>query len=410
MHRQLGALDHRRGILNRLGAGKFRAFSAGSQPKGEVNPHAIALLKNLNHDTRSFARSPGSEFAAAGAPELDFVFTVCDNAAGEACPVWPGRRPARIGACPIRRRRRAAKPRFRRRSWTPTACCISALAVFVALPLASLDQTALAEAAGRHRPHAGRGHRQGRERGVTRPALGRRLLAEGSALHSCWRRWWARASWPSGWRAGTWRWRCCATRSRPAPSWSVIILIFAPVSGAHFNPAVSLAFAARGELPWRMAALYVVWQIAGGVLGVWAAHLMFELPVLQLSLKLRTGFGQWFAEAVAAFGLVLAILGCVARAPSAVPYAVGLYITAAYWFTASTSFANPAVTVARALSDTFAGIAPAAWRRSSRRRSSAALAPWRSRPCCGATRRRPVETPTVSLPASLSTSSASLNA
>lgn len=138
----------------------------------------------------------------------------------------------------------------------------------------------------------------------------------------------------------------------------VIILIFAPVSGAHFNPAVSLAFSARGELPWRMAALYIVWQVAGGILGVWAAHLMFELPVLQFSLKLRTGVGQWFAEAVAAFGLVLAIFGCVARAPSAVPYAVGLYITAAYWFTASTSFANPAVTIARALSDTFAGIAP----------------------------------------------------
>ena len=94
------------------------------------------------------------------------------------------------------------------------------------------------------------------------------------------------------------------------------------------------------------------------MLGVWAAHLMFDLPVLQFSLKVRTGFGQWFAEAVATFGLVLAILGCVARAPAAVPYAVGLYITAAYWFTASTSFANPAVTLARALSDSFAGIAP----------------------------------------------------
>jgi glycerol uptake facilitator-like aquaporin len=138
----------------------------------------------------------------------------------------------------------------------------------------------------------------------------------------------------------------------------VIILIFGPVSGAHFNPAVTLAFAMRGELSWRTAALYVAVQIAGGVLGVWAAHLMFDLPVLQFSLKIRTGFGQWFAEAVATFGLLLAIFGCVARAPSAVPYAVGLYITAAYWFTASTSFANPAVTLARALSDSFAGIAP----------------------------------------------------
>jgi glycerol uptake facilitator-like aquaporin len=138
----------------------------------------------------------------------------------------------------------------------------------------------------------------------------------------------------------------------------VLILIFAPVSGAHLNPAVSLAFSLRGELPWQTAALFIACQIAGGVLGVWAAHLMFDLPVLQFSLKVRTGFGQWFAEAVATFGLVLAILGCVARVPSAVPYAVGLYITAAYWFTASTSFANPAVTLARALSDSFAGIAP----------------------------------------------------
>lgn len=140
---------------------------------------------------------------------------------------------------------------------------------------------------------------------------------------------------------------------------AVLILMFAPISGAHFNPAVSLAFMLRGELARLTAAIYIACQIAGGVLGVWAAHLMFDLPVLQFSLKIRTGFSQWFAESVATFGLVLTILGCVARAPAAVPYAVGLYITAAYWFTASTSFANPAVTLARALSDTFAGIAPA---------------------------------------------------
>jgi len=138
----------------------------------------------------------------------------------------------------------------------------------------------------------------------------------------------------------------------------VIILMFAPISGAHFNPAVSLAFALRGELPWQTAVIYTACQIAGGVLGVWAAHLMFDLPVLQISIKIRTGFGQWFAEAVATFGLLLAIFGCAARAPAAIPYAMGLYITAAYWFTASTSFANPAVTLARALSNTFAGIAP----------------------------------------------------
>ncbi len=100
-------------------------------------------------------------------------------------------------------------------------------------------------------------------------------------------------------------------------------------------------------------------QVLGGIVGVWAAHLMFELPLWQFSITVRTGPGQWLAEAVATFGLLLTIFGCVARTPAAVPYAVGLYITAAYWFTASTSFANPAVTIARSLSDTFAGIAPA---------------------------------------------------
>jgi glycerol uptake facilitator-like aquaporin len=138
----------------------------------------------------------------------------------------------------------------------------------------------------------------------------------------------------------------------------VLILIFAPLSGAHFNPAVSLAFAWRGELPWSVAAGYIAAQIAGAIAGVWAAHLMFELPVWQFSITARTGQGQWMAEAIATFGLLLTIFGCAARTPAAIPYAVGLYITSAYWFTASTSFANPAVTIARSLSDTFAGIAP----------------------------------------------------
>jgi glycerol uptake facilitator-like aquaporin len=138
----------------------------------------------------------------------------------------------------------------------------------------------------------------------------------------------------------------------------VLIQMFGPVSGAHFNPAVSICFVLRGELSWRDAALYIACQVAGAILGVWLAHLMFELPVWQLSTHVRTGPGQWLAEGVATFGLILCILGCRSCAPASVPYAVGLYITAAYWFTASTSFANPAVTVARSLSNTFAGIAP----------------------------------------------------
>lgn len=139
----------------------------------------------------------------------------------------------------------------------------------------------------------------------------------------------------------------------------VLILIFGPVSGAHFNPVVTLAFAIRREFRSAEVMPYIAAQIVGGVIGVLAAHAMFDLPLVQLSMKIRFGPAQWFAEAVATFGLLLTIFGCLARAPLAVPYAVGLYITAAYWFTASTSFANPAVTIARALSNTFAGIAPA---------------------------------------------------
>jgi glycerol uptake facilitator-like aquaporin len=140
----------------------------------------------------------------------------------------------------------------------------------------------------------------------------------------------------------------------------VLILIFGPLSGAHFNPAVTIALALRRELPWPEAVTYILVQMIGGVIGVWTAHLMFELPLWQVSLHTRAGAGQWLAEFVATFGLLLTILGCAARAPAATPYAVGLYITSAYWFTASTSFANPAVTIARSMSDTFAGIAPAA--------------------------------------------------
>jgi glycerol uptake facilitator-like aquaporin len=138
----------------------------------------------------------------------------------------------------------------------------------------------------------------------------------------------------------------------------VLITIFGPVSGAHFNPAVSLVFALRRNITWAEALSYSTAQIAGGVLGVLLAHAMFEVPIFQISGTARTGPGQWIAEVVAAFGLILTILGCLARNAAALPMAVGLYITAAYWFTASTSFANPAVTIARSLSDTFAGIAP----------------------------------------------------
>lgn len=139
----------------------------------------------------------------------------------------------------------------------------------------------------------------------------------------------------------------------------VLILIFGPVSGAHFNPSVTLAFLIRREVKARHAGMYVAVQIIGGLAGAVLAHAMFELPLAQVAQIARTGSAQWLSEWVATFGLVATILGVLQFRPAAVPYAVGLYITAAYWFTASTSFANPAVTIARGISDTFSGISPA---------------------------------------------------
>ncbi len=138
----------------------------------------------------------------------------------------------------------------------------------------------------------------------------------------------------------------------------VLILVFGPISGAHFNPAVTLAFFIRKEISAHEGALFVAVQIAGGIAGVFIAHLMFENPLIDPSTHARTGVSQWISEFVATFGLLATILGLVKARPEAIPYAVGLYITAAYWFTSSTSFANPAVTIARGFSDTFAGIDP----------------------------------------------------
>jgi glycerol uptake facilitator-like aquaporin len=138
----------------------------------------------------------------------------------------------------------------------------------------------------------------------------------------------------------------------------VLITILGPISGAHFNPAVSLIFAMSGLLPKRDLGGYVLAQVAGGVAGTVAAHLMFDLPIIELSSKVRTGGAQWFSEGVATFGLVAVILAGIRFEQKAVPWLVGLYITAAYWFTASTSFANPAVALARSLTDTFSGIRP----------------------------------------------------
>ncbi len=138
----------------------------------------------------------------------------------------------------------------------------------------------------------------------------------------------------------------------------VLITMLGPISGAHFNPAVSAVMALKRALTWRDVAAYVFVQIGCGVLGVWAAHMMFDVAIFQVSTHVRTGVGQWTGEFIATFGLVFTILGTARHRPEAVPASVALYIAAAYWFTSSTSFANPAITIARALSESFAGIAP----------------------------------------------------
>ena len=139
----------------------------------------------------------------------------------------------------------------------------------------------------------------------------------------------------------------------------VIILVFGPISGAHFNPAVTLVFLLRKEITSKTALLYILAQILGGISGTLVAHIMFELPLIEASSTGRAGVSQWVAEFVSTFGLITTILGCLKTRSEAIPYAVGLYITAGYWFTSSTSFANPAVTIARTMTNTFSGIAPA---------------------------------------------------
>ena len=139
----------------------------------------------------------------------------------------------------------------------------------------------------------------------------------------------------------------------------VLITMLGPISGAHFNPAVSFVMAMRRELAWRGLLPYILVQIGFGILGAWSAHVMFDLPVLQISVKVRTGIGQWTGEAIATFGLILTIIGTARHRPQWIPASVALYIAAAYWFTSSTSFANPAITIARSMTNSFSGIAPA---------------------------------------------------
>jgi glycerol uptake facilitator-like aquaporin len=149
-----------------------------------------------------------------------------------------------------------------------------------------------------------------------------------------------------------------ANTAATAAALVALLLTFGPISGAHFNPAVTLALASRKALPWTAVPPYLLSQVIGGIAGAWLAHIMFGLPILQFSTHARTGLGQWLGEFTATFSLLAVIWSCTRHHPHATPYAVAAIVTAGYWFTSSTSFANPAVTIARALSDTFAGIRP----------------------------------------------------
>ena len=344
-------------ILNKLGRGKFRAYSAGSHPNGQVNPHTIRLLQSLDYDTSAFRSKSWNEFAKPGAPVLDFAFTVCDNAAGESCPVWPGQPMTAHWGVPDPAEAKGTPAEIALAFKDAYRMLHQRIGVFTRTADPEPGSAQPATTAQGHRPY-GRCGSEG-ERAELMPALPQRAFCEwlGTAFLLA-------AVVGSGIMAqkladGNGALALLCNTLPTGAILVVLILVFGPLSGAHFNPAVTLAFALRGGLPWSTAAVYVVAQVLGGIAGVWMAHLMFELPVWQFSITVRTGPGQWLAEAVATFGLLLTVFGCVWRRPDSVAYAVGLYITAAYWFTASTSFANPAVTVARSLSDTFAGIAPA---------------------------------------------------
>ena len=334
-----------------MGEGRFRAFSAGSHPEGRgASDRRSSCCDELGYPTDGLRSKSWDEFAGAGAPPLDFIFTVCDNAAGEICPIWPGHPitahwgiedPAAVeGDGPARGLRDAYRTLQRR------------IRLFLALPLDSIDRNEPAGAATRDRQRR-------RHVWLTQPPLARRLAAEGVGSFFLFAdrdrlRHHGRATVGRERRGGAARQHDRDRRDPVRADHDAR----ADLGRAH-EPGGQPGRRRRGaSLRWRDAAAYIVVQLAFGILGAWAAHLMFDLPTLQLSVKARTGLGQWTGEAIATFGLILTILGTVRHRPRWVPASVALYIIAAYWFTSSTSFANPAITVARSLSNSFAGIAP----------------------------------------------------
>ncbi len=341
-------------VMNRLGVGRFKGYSAGSQPSGKVHPYARDLLAQLNYETSALRSKSWGEFARPDAPRMDFVFTVCDSAANEACPYWPGQpMTAHWGLPdPVRRDRDGSRTPLRVRRCAPHA--LPAHQHFHEPAAGFARQTRLAEAPRRDWPE--QAQRYSRRSRMTRASLKQKLAAEalGSGLLLA-------AIIGSGIMAdrlsgGNAALALLCNTLSTAAALTVLITILGPISGAHLNPAITLAFATRRDIDPTSAAAYVAAQIAGAIAGVLAAHMMFELPLLQLSTKMRPGFALGFSEYVAAFGLTMTVLLCLRARPEATAMCVGLYIAAAYWFTASTSFANPAATIARAFSDTFTGI------------------------------------------------------
>ena len=336
--------------LNSTGRVRFRAYSAGSHPAGKVNPYALDLLAKSRMDTSGLRSKSWDEFAQPGAPRMDFVFTVCDNAADEVCPIWPGRPitahwgvkdPAAV----------AGSDEDKRQAFLHAFKQLSArINLLMNLPVEKGRPAGVEERAGRDR----QGPRRSRS-----VSLSRRAFAEGlgpALLLAA-----VVGSGIMGERLSGGNDAITLLANSLATGFALIALIvaFAPRSGAHFNPVVTFALVLRHEFPRREIAAYVAAQVVGALIGVLAAHAMFDLQLLQYGEKARAGASQWWSEVVATFGLILVVLSCDQKRPWAAPFAVGGYIAAAYWFTASTSFANPAVTVARGFSATFTGIRPA---------------------------------------------------
>ena len=329
-------------ILNRKGKPTFTGYSAGSHPAGSVRPEALHQLEVAHLSTEGLRSKDWSEFAQPGAPQLHFVFTVCDNAAKEVCPIWPGQPMTAHWGVPDPAAATGTPEQIERAFRDAFLILEHRISLFLSLPMATLDALAL-------------------KREIDR--IGRQLKTPSLVAEFFGTAFLVAAVIGSGIMAerlsnGNVALALLALTIATGAALVALILTFGPVSGAHSNPAVTLAEAMERGLTWAQVSGYIVAQILGGLTGTIAADLMFGLPAFSISRHVRTGPTQLLSEFMATFGLLSVIWGCSRLRSNVVPFAVGAYITAAYWFTASTSFANPAVTIARSLSDTFAGIRP----------------------------------------------------